>query len=187
MTHDASSSPTYRVAVSRDAQAVAALQADSWKRHYRGAYSDEFLDGDVCDDRLGVWGERLRKLDTDYYTLLAEADGELVGFAATIFDENPDWGALVNNLHVVHTAQRQGIGRHLLELTAEALLQRPVLTGMYLWVLEQNERARTFYEACGGELSGRTLVPAPGGLPARLTGTPAMVRYAWLDPASLLG
>jgi hypothetical protein len=27
------------------------LHADSWRRHYRGAYADAFLDGDVLADR----------------------------------------------------------------------------------------------------------------------------------------
>ncbi|HEX4467053.1 MAG TPA: GNAT family N-acetyltransferase [Solirubrobacteraceae bacterium] len=179
--------PSYRVAGSADAPAVARLHAESWSRNYRGAYSDEYLDGDVFEDREQVWSERLRRLDPDHFTLLAEADGELVGFAATIFDENPDWGALVNNLHVSPAVSRRGIGRRLLGLTATALLERPMLTSMYLWVLEQNGPARAFYEACGGVLSGRSLVPAPGGVPARLHGTPAMVRYVWLDPAVLLG
>jgi ribosomal protein S18 acetylase RimI-like enzyme len=175
----------YRPAGAADAEAVAGLHAGSWRRHYRGAYSDAFLDGDVLENRLAVWRRRLGEPDPNTCTILAEDDG-LVGFAATIFDENPDWGALINNLHVAPSHQRRGIGRRLLELTAEALLQRPVLTGMYLWALEQNADARAFYERCRGEQSGRTLVPAPGGIASRLAGVPAMVRYTWPEPVVLL-
>src|SRR2546430_7298322 len=50
---------TYRAAGAADADAVAALHADSWRRHYRGAYSDGFLDGDVLADRRAVWSARL--------------------------------------------------------------------------------------------------------------------------------
>jgi hypothetical protein len=32
-----------RTATSADAVAVAALHADSWRRHYRGVYRDEYL------------------------------------------------------------------------------------------------------------------------------------------------
>ena len=49
-----------RVAGRSDAAAIAALHADSWRRHYRGAYSDAFLDGDVHADRLAVWTEQFR-------------------------------------------------------------------------------------------------------------------------------
>jgi len=49
----------FRPARPSDADAVAALHADSWRRHYRGAYSDAFLDGDVYAERLVVWSSRL--------------------------------------------------------------------------------------------------------------------------------
>lgn len=48
-----------RMAGPDDAERVALLHADSWRRHYRGAYSDSFLDGDVVADRLSVWSVRL--------------------------------------------------------------------------------------------------------------------------------
>src|SRR6266545_1171398 len=53
----------FRLASPADAKAVADLHADSWRRHYRGAYSDAFLDGDVVADRLAVWTARLREHD----------------------------------------------------------------------------------------------------------------------------
>lgn len=37
----------FRPARATDSEAIAVLHADSWRRHYRGAYSDAFLDGDV--------------------------------------------------------------------------------------------------------------------------------------------
>ena len=48
-----------RAAGARDAEAVAALHADSWRRHYRGAYADSFLDGDVVANRCAVWSGQL--------------------------------------------------------------------------------------------------------------------------------
>ncbi len=44
----------FRFADGRDIKAVAALHADSWRRHYRGAYPDAFLDGDVFADRMVI-------------------------------------------------------------------------------------------------------------------------------------
>src|SRR5258708_16945646 len=97
--------PQFRLAGPGDAEAVAALHADSWRRHYRGAYSDAYLDGDVEGDRLAVWSERLRDRRTDYRTIVAEDAGRLVGFAHTVLDEDEAWGALLDNLHVLHTDQ----------------------------------------------------------------------------------
>ena len=42
-----SSAPVSRACDKRDIEAIAALHTDSWRRHYRGAYSDAFLDGDI--------------------------------------------------------------------------------------------------------------------------------------------
>lgn len=50
---------SFRLAAATDAAAIADLHAQSWRRHYRGAYSDAFLDGDVAADRLAAWTERL--------------------------------------------------------------------------------------------------------------------------------
>jgi GNAT superfamily N-acetyltransferase len=173
-----------RVAGPADAEAIAELHADSWRCHYRRAYSDAFLDGDVLADRVAVWTERLRESDPDRLTIIAEHD-RLVGFANTVFDESRTWGALLDNLHVRAAHKRHGIGSRLLETTAEALLRRQQTTGLYLWVLEQNVAARGFYEAWGGALEGREPATAPGGVAGRLSGSPAKLRYTWPNVAAL--
>jgi ribosomal protein S18 acetylase RimI-like enzyme len=175
----------FRLAGPADAEAVANLHADSWRRHYRGAYSDAFLDGDVVADRLTVWTDRLREADPRRFTILAEG-GRLVGFANTLFDDDPTWGALLDNLHVARGHKRRGIASRLLALTAAALIERPERTGLYLWVLEQNVGAQAFYEARGGRCVGRDVVSPPGGIATRVTGSPAKLRYAWPDPTLLL-
>jgi ribosomal protein S18 acetylase RimI-like enzyme len=178
--------PQFRLAGPADAAAVAELHADSWRRHYRDAYSDAFLDGDVLVDRLAVWTDRLREPDPRRYTILAE-DRRLVGFANTAFDNDPTWGALLDNLHVAAGHQRRGIGSRLLAMTAEAVSVRPERGGLYLWVLEQNVGAQAFYQARGARRVDRRPATPPGGVPSRLAGSPAKLRYAWPDPTELLG
>jgi GNAT superfamily N-acetyltransferase len=179
--------PQFRLAGPDDAEAVANLHADSWRRHYRGAYSDAFLDGDVLADRLAVWTDRLREPDSRRCTILAE-DASLVGFAHTVFGEDPTWGALLDNMHVAEGHKRRGIGSRLLALTAEAVTGGPEnTTGLYLWVLEHNVDAQAFYRARGGRCVERALVSPPGGIASRLTGSPAKLRYAWPQPTALLG
>jgi hypothetical protein len=95
----------FRLAGPADAEAVANLHADSWRRHYRGAYSDAFLDGDVVADRLAVWTDRMREPDPRRCTILAE-DGSLVGFANTVFDDDPSWGALQGGFQRLPAAHR---------------------------------------------------------------------------------
>jgi GNAT superfamily N-acetyltransferase len=179
----------FRAAGRGDAAAVAALHTDSWQRHYRGAYSDSFLDGEVPGFLLGLWTKRLAEPDPRDRTILAELDedGMLVGLAHTILDDNPTWGALLDNLHVRYGQKRQGVGTRLLSLTAQAVLDDRPGSGLYLWVLEQNTNARAFYDARGGTCVESREVMAPGGDPARLNGKPKGLRYTWPDPARLLG
>jgi GNAT superfamily N-acetyltransferase len=175
----------FRQARGEDADTIARLHANSWRAHYRGAYTDGYLDGDVFADRQGVWRQRLEAPVVEAATLLAEEGGEPLGFVHVVFDDDPMWGSLVDNLHVIPPRQRGGIGTALLGVAASAVAGRGQ-GGVYLWVLEQNTAAQAFYRARGGECVGRDRVPPPGGIPGRLNGTPTAFRYAWPDPGVLL-
>jgi ribosomal protein S18 acetylase RimI-like enzyme len=176
----------FRSAEAGDAAAVARLHADSWRRHYRGAFSDSFLDGDVVGYQLARWTERLTTSDPQARTIVAELGGEVVGLAHTQLGENADWGALLDNLHVSQGLKRLGIGTRLLTLTAQAVLDSSPGSGLYLWVLEQNTAAQAFYRARGGIEVETDVVSPPGGDPARLNGSPMCLRFVWPDPSRLL-
>lgn len=51
----ASVEPRFRAARPDDADAIAGLHADSWQRHYRGAFSGAFLDNDVAGYLRPLW------------------------------------------------------------------------------------------------------------------------------------
>jgi ribosomal protein S18 acetylase RimI-like enzyme len=169
----------YRDANDRDVDAIARLHAESWRRNYRGAFSDSYLDGDVLTDRHEVWTARLTDRLPSQRTIVAVHDGIVVGFAHTIFDDDPDWGALLDNLHVSHGLMRRGVGRRLMGHSAQVVVTRVPSTGLYLWVLEQNRAAQAFYDALGGRCVERGLATEPGG------GRPPRLRYVWTDPSTL--
>jgi len=173
-----------RAADADDAEQIADLHADSWRRHYRGAYADAFLDGDLVADRRSVWSARLRT-PTGTETILAEHDGRLLGFIHVVFDNDPRWGSLVDNLHVVHDQHRTGIGTRLLCRAARAVTERATAGAMYLWVLQQNTAAQQFYRASGATCVETATAAPPGGDPARLNGAPGKLRMAWPDAARL--
>ncbi len=176
-----------RRATAADAASVAELHADSWRHNYRGAYSDSYLDGEVHDDRLVVWNDRLARSDPDQaVTLLAESQDHLLGFAHTILNADPRWGALVDNLHVRRTHMRTGIGTLLMGMTAQTVIEESPGSDIYLWVLEQNKAAQAFYAARGGALCDGKFVAPPGGDPRNLAGTPRSIRVSWADPEVLL-
>lgn len=177
-----------RTAGPDDAEGIASLHADSWRRHYRGAYSDAFLDGDVAADRRAVWSRRLADREARSATVVAEDGGEggdLVGFVHVAFDADDKWGSLIDNLHVRHARRRDGIGTALITHAARAVTDGADGDAVHLWVLEQNTQAQAFYRAFGGICVERVPVSPPGGVPERLNGNPTKLRFAWADAALL--
>jgi ribosomal protein S18 acetylase RimI-like enzyme len=175
----------FRAAGPDDAEAIALLHADSWRRHYRGAYSDSYLAGDVVADRNAVWSSRLAA-PARTATVVAEDATGLAGFVHVVFDNDDEWGSLVDNLHVVTDRHRSGIGRDLMQRAGAAVVEQATSAAVYLWVLEQNARAQAFYGALGGACVEKAAVDPPGGLPERLNGAPNKLRIAWPDVAALL-
>jgi ribosomal protein S18 acetylase RimI-like enzyme len=171
----------FREGTEADAGGVAVLHADSWRRHYRGAYLDSYLDGDVVTDRVAEWGRRLAPPRLHQHTVVAEQEGEIIGFAHVVFDHDPRWGALLDNLHVTSRLKGLGIGTTLLSEAAQVLVEQRPSEALYLWVLEQNEAAQAFYASRGGTRVGSDLRgPFPGG------GRAMGYRYAWPDPSQLI-
>jgi GNAT superfamily N-acetyltransferase len=171
----------YRSATAADTAAIAALHAESWRLHYRDAFPDAFLDSDVGNERLAEWTERLaRPAPEDRTTVAVDGQGEIVGLAHTILHEDPEWGALLDNLHVRPDLKRQGVGARLMACSAAAVLAGEPATGLYLWVLEPNTPARAFYTAQGGAEQGAEPFDTPGG------GRAIGIRVVWPDPRVLL-
>jgi len=163
----------FREATSADATAIATLHAESWRLHYRGAYRDEYLDGDVVADRLRVWSERLAAPRADQFVVLAEADAVLIGFACVYGRHDATWGSLLDNLHVRPDRQRGGVGVALVAEVAAWCRAHCGDCGLYLWVLAENVRAQRFYERLGATDEGGEWSEPPGG--GRIHGR----RYAW--------
>jgi GNAT superfamily N-acetyltransferase len=170
-----------RRATVADIEGIAELHADSWRRNYRGAFGDAFLDGDLVGERRAVWTERLTRPGPGDHTIVGDlGDGTVVGLAHTIFDRDPEWGAILDNLHVRHDRKGQGLGRRLVVATAQAVVDHDPVSGMYVEVLEQNTAAHTFYERLGATCVYQGTFEPPGG------GLTAERRYAWSAPAALL-
>jgi ribosomal protein S18 acetylase RimI-like enzyme len=170
----------YRPATAADADQIARLHAESWRRTYRGMMRDEFLDGDVVEDRLAVWGERLRSPVANQHVVVAEDGGEIRGFVCVYGDDDARWGSLVDNLHVRHDVQKGGTGRALMREAAAWCAANYPGRGLYLWVMQANENAQRFYERLGGSNEGAEEHENTAG-----GGIAHVFRYAWSEAASL--
>jgi GNAT superfamily N-acetyltransferase len=163
----------YRKATEADAKAIATLHAESWRAHYRGAYRDEYLDGEVFEDRLRVWEARLSAPAPNQFVILAEEDDDLIGFACTYGAYDESWGSLLDNLHVRPESHGQGVGLRLMSEVAAWCRANYPGYGLYLWVLESNHRAQRFYQHLGANDQGGEISKPPGG--GQIHGR----RYAW--------
>lgn len=157
----------YRPAEPTDAEAVASLHARSWRENYRGAFADAFLDGNLFEERLGVWSERLGRRPGNQFVQLAVDGGNLLGFVCAYGAHHPRWGSFVDNLHVAGASKRNGIGSSLMRQAGAWLAERYPEIGVYLLVLESNSPARRFYERLGAMNAGVSDTETHGGVVVR--------------------
>ena len=169
-----------RAAAPDDAESIAVLHADSWRRTYRGMMTDAFLDGYALTNRRHVWRERLQAGDPRQFVCVAEEDATIVGFVCAFAKEDANWGSYIDNLHVVHAMNGRGTGRALMRSAAAWLCRVQPDAGVYLWVMEANTRARRFYERLGATNAETVIKEDPGG------GRAPNCRYVWSNPRLLL-
>jgi ribosomal protein S18 acetylase RimI-like enzyme len=162
-----------REATAADAATIARLHAESWRATYRGAYSDVYLDGPVHEDRAAVWQGRLATPRTEQFVVIAEEDGEPLGFACAYGEADERLGTLLDNLHVRPGLHRRGIGRQLVLAVAAWCSARYPNGGLHLGVLEQNTKAQAFYRSLGAADVGGGVTTPPGG------GSAPFRTYAW--------
>jgi GNAT superfamily N-acetyltransferase len=162
-----------RAAQIADAASIAALHAESWLETFGDVLSDEYRSGPIFEDRKAVWQERLSTPLANQFVVVAEEGQRLAAFVCAYGADDARWGTLLDNLHVHSEWQGRGLGRSLMARAADWCATRYPDIGLYLLVLEQNSRARAFYEQMGAtDVGGETWVP-PGFLDA-----PSR-RYAW--------
>jgi L-amino acid N-acyltransferase YncA len=168
-----------RRATPDDADAIEHVRTDTWRATYRGLMPDAVL------DRLGYDGAERRRgmaaMSEDRFVLVAEHDGEIVGFCyggpSRVSD--PAYPGEVYAIYVLPSHQGHGHGSALLRDGARECLDRG-WRAMLVWVLHDNWPSRRFYERMGGQhLAGRDEDRAIEGVLLREAG------YAWDDLTEL--
>jgi GNAT superfamily N-acetyltransferase len=139
-----------RKAKVEDASGIASVHVRSWQVAYRGHMPDEFLDGRDVEKRTNMWRELT--LDPVKIIFVAEdSESNIEGFSALgpsrDADANPSTGE-VSAIYVHPEKWGKGIGRALLSASIDQVRKRE-FDLVTLWVLEANQRARSFYESFG--------------------------------------
>jgi len=169
----------YRNAERKDWRNIAQLHAHSWKIHYRGIVTDDYLDNHVENERKEVWRKRFEQPNKKQITILAEEEEKLIGFTCVFLDADETYGTLLDNLHVHPDRMRHGIGKVLMIKSAESIIKIKSNTSMYLWVLTANEKAISFYEKLGGARHETHKWKTPDNT------NPETYRYVWDDLSKL--
>lgn len=141
-----------------DFTAIANIYAASWRAAYKGIVPQEYLDALRADH----WAATLR--GDSFYSFVAMDGNRYVGTAsvAPSRDEKmPGWGELVS-IYLLPEYLGEGYASPLLREALSALAYRKY-EDVYLWVLEENRRARRFYEKYGFHANGDTIQANIGG------------------------
>ena len=141
-----------------DQLAVSSIYERSWKYAYKGIVSQEYLDS-IPEGR---WANHLSKEGMHHLVLLE--DGILIGTASisrSRWQQHSDFGEIVS-IYFLPEYIGQGYGHYLLNRCITEL-QGLGFSDILLWVLEDNARARAFYEKNGFICSGKYLQDTIGG------------------------
>jgi ribosomal protein S18 acetylase RimI-like enzyme len=157
-----------RAATSADALAIEQARIHGWRVAYRHVFPADELDALPIDAKR--WRRRLDEPPAGWSTFVVEDDaGDVVGFASTgPSRDEPGIGELYA-IYVEPSAWGSGAGRALIERAQDQLTNE--YAEATLWVLEENARARGFYERAGWRPDGARKAEARFGVRA------AEVRY----------
>ncbi|HEY6962638.1 MAG TPA: GNAT family N-acetyltransferase [Gaiellaceae bacterium] len=139
-----------RLAQPDDADAVETIRVQGWRTAYRHVFPPADLDALPVD--ASRWRSRFDRPPPGWTTFVAESEGRVVGFASVGPSRDEEGVGELYAIYVDPEAWSTGAGRALIERSEEQL--RADFDVAYLWVLEDNPRARTFYERAGWAADG---------------------------------
>lgn len=147
-----------KVTPSDDFNAISCIYASSWRAAYKDIVPREYLDG-LSDTH---WSDTLSSCSWDSF--VAVIDGKYVGTTSVspARDEAMSgWGEIIS-IYLLPEYIGKGLGKRLLD-TAVSELTKMGCVKIYLWVLEDNIKARIFYEKNGFMASPDKILINVGG------------------------
>lgn len=167
-----------RAAQLDDAAAIGLVHVRSWQAAYAGHFPQEFLDALDPAARAESWQRILGAAQRDRQAdLVADFDGRVGGFASVGPSRDADAGG-AGELYAIYVLPELwgcGLGRQLMAAALDTLVGLG-FDAATLWVLEDNHRARWFYETGGWSTDGATKVDDGPGFPI------AEIRYHYHRP-----
>lgn len=141
-----------------DAAAIASTHITCWQEAYNDLLPASLLSelAESFERRRTFWGKVVGAPGANEALLVADSDGEVVGFVHVCPSRDDDGTEGVGEVTAIYLRKSQwggGVGRELFARASERL--RGFGFGeATLWVMDTNQRARRFYEAAGCTLDG---------------------------------
>lgn len=135
-----------RPATPNDAETIADIHVRSWQHAYKGILDDAVLAGLDVASRVPGWRTRLSANDP-LHTLVAERDGEVIGFAGFGSANEPDLPEgtpMLYSIYLHPDSMGGGVGSALLQAAEQHMHGAASLR-----VLTANAPTRRFYERHG--------------------------------------
>lgn len=146
-----------------DASAVAGVYVRSWQAAFAGLVPQRYLDSMDPGHEESEWKTRIANTAwPSSGVLAAETEAGIVGFASFGPSQETSVIAEIGTLYATPEVWGTGIGKQLM-LATLAVLRHADYTQATLWVLQDNERARRFYEAAGWRADGAAVKDSTGG------------------------
>ena len=143
---------------SDDRTAISKVYEESWKYAYQGIVPQDYLD----DIPKGQWALRIEQADRKNLVMV---QNEMIigtsGFGKSRMKEMNGFGEIIS-LYFLPEYMGKGYGRLLLQAVVSEL-KKMGFDKVFLWVLEENQNARYFYEKCGFVQTERWLFSDIGG------------------------
>jgi len=153
---------TVREATLTDVQAVAAIHVEGYESAHRGLFPDENLAVRTLELRTRVWGERLADPPESSFVVVAEQEGEVVGFLsgrASRPDEDDGEGlGRWEDIYVASKCRPRGRVVAAMKPAAYDLWKGFGFPGVVGFIAEPNTRAlRFFTEEIGMHQDGHSV------------------------------
>ena len=150
-----------REATVEDAEAIATIHVNSWQAAYQGILPEGYLAKLTVEERSEAWRQSIMSGRPRVLVANASADADadantnpdetILGWIAfgrsRDGDKDYHW-AEVETLYISPAFWRKGVGKRLID-AARHVLKSAGYTGVALWVLLDNRRARAFYKRSG--------------------------------------
>ncbi|MGN0690320.1 MAG: GNAT family N-acetyltransferase [Oscillospiraceae bacterium] len=137
---------------------ISEIYEKSWKFAYRNIIPSDYLDSIPC----GRWASSINK--EGMHSLVVTENNRIIGtasFCKSRWEQCSDCGEIVS-IYFLPEYMGKGYGQHLLGVCIEEL-RKSGYEKIILWVLEENQRARKFYEKNGFVCSDNVLNDNIGG------------------------